>query len=143
MNGEKLEITKRLPAPAAQVFRAWTEPQMISEWFAPPPMTATVSQLDARPGGAFRIEMSDPSGPTYVVTGTFREVQNNARLVFSWRWEGSEGPETVVTVQLNPQGEKTELTLTHEGFPTAELRDQHVHGWSASTGQLEKLLAAA
>lgn len=143
MNGEKLEITKLLAAPATQVFRAWTEPQMVSEWFAPAPLTATVSQFDARPGGAFRIEMSDPSGPTHVVTGTFREVQANVRLVFSWRWEGSDSPETVVTVQLNPQGEKTELTLTHEGFPTAELRDQHVHGWSASTGQLEKLLAAA
>ena len=81
--------------------------------------------------------MHDPRGVTHVVSGTYREVEPNQRLVFTW--EGVESPETLVSVELRPQGADTELVLTHEGFPNAAFRDQHLHGWTGSTEKLAGL----
>ena len=47
--------------------------------------------------------------------------------------------ETLVSVELRPQGADTELVLTHEGFPNAAFRDQHLHGWTGSTEKLAGL----
>lgn len=141
MEGERLEITKLLAATPSRVFQAWTDPQIVGRWFGPGAFTAAATEPDARPGGN-RIEMSDPEGAKYTAVGVYREVEKDARLVFSFSWEGSDGPETQVTVTLRPQRDKTELVLVHEGFPTAEIRDRHVHGWSGSTAKLEELLTA-
>lgn len=143
MDSEKLTITKLLAASPARVFEAWTQPELMEQWFAPGPMTAKIPELDARPGGSFRVEMHDPSGAVHTAVGTYQEVEDAARLVFSWNWEGSGMPETQVTVDLKPQGEQTELVLTHEGFPSAEVKDQHVDGWSKSTSKLAELLSTA
>jgi len=83
--------------------------------------------------------MHDPSGVTHIVSGTYREVEPNQRLVFTWAWEGVESPETLVSVELRPQGADTELVLTHEGFPNVAFRDQHLHGWTGSTEKLAGL----
>ncbi|MEX2586771.1 MAG: SRPBCC domain-containing protein [Actinomycetota bacterium] len=141
MDGEKLQITKLIGASPARVFEAWTSPELMRQWFAPEPMTANISELDARPGGRFRVEMHDPSGGVHTAAGTYKEVENGTRLVFSWSWEGSEMPETQVTVDLKPHGEQTELVLTHEGFPSAEAKDQHLDGWSKSTSKLAELMS--
>lgn len=142
MDGEKLEITRLLAAPPEKVFEAWTDAGIVARWFAPGNMTAKITELDAQPGGQFRIEMSDPEGATHTAVGTYEEVATNSRLVFSWGWEGSPTPQTQVTVELNPAGGKTEMVLIHSGFPSAEARDQHMHGWSGSTAKLEALFAS-
>lgn len=138
---EKLTLTKVLGAPPAEVFAAWTDPDLLGRWFAPGEMSARVSELDARPGGRFRVEMHHPSGVVHTVAGAYREVQPNQRLVFTWAWEGEAAPETTVTVELRPVGDGTELVLTHEGFPTRDLAEQHTHGWGGSTDKLVGLFA--
>lgn len=50
-----------MPATRADVYRAWVDATLLSQWFAPGPMTAVVSQLDATEGGRFRIEMRGPA----------------------------------------------------------------------------------
>ncbi|HYR63865.1 MAG TPA: SRPBCC domain-containing protein [Actinomycetota bacterium] len=136
MADEKMQLTRVLSASPAEVFEAWTNPEILSRWFAPGEMSAEVAELDARPGGTYRVAMHHPNGATHVVHGSYREVKPNESLVFTWAWEGVEMPDTEVSVELRPHGGDTELVLTHEGFPVAELRDQHIHGW---TGSLEKL----
>jgi len=142
MADEKLELTRRLGAPPAEVFAAWTDPAILGRWFAPGEMWAQVAELDARPGGRFRVEMHHPSGVVHTVSGSYREVEPNRRLVFTWAWEGEAAPETTVTVQLRPVGDGTELVLTHEGFPSRELAEQHAQGWGGSTQKLAGLFAA-
>lgn len=142
MADERFQLTRVLPATPAEVFEAWTRPEILSRWFAPGELRAEVAELDPRPGGRYRVAMHHPSGATHVVTGSYREVVPPERLVFSWAWEGEDAPETLVTVEFRPVGDNTEMLFTHEGFPTAEARDQHLHGWTGSAGKLAELLAA-
>ena len=138
---ERMQLTRLVAASPEEVFEAWTRAEILGRWFAPGLLSASVPELDARPGGRFRVEMHDPSGVTHIVSGTYREVEPNQRLVFTWAWEGVESPETLVSVELRPQGADTELVLTHEGFPNVAFRDQHLHGWTGSTEKLAGLFA--
>ncbi|MEW6247363.1 MAG: SRPBCC domain-containing protein [Nitrospirota bacterium] len=141
-----LRITRRLAAPRAKVFHAWTDPETLKRWFAPSDDYSTwQAEVDLRAGGTYRIQMKAPDGAIYAVKGTYKDVQPTERLVFSWSWEGSgwrglkEFYETLVTVELRTVPAGTELTLTHEFFPTAEERDRHRSGW---TGCLTRLIEA-
>jgi len=136
----RLQLTRVLRASRAEVYRAWVEPALLSQWFAPGgldgPMAAVVAELDATAGGRFRIEMHGPDRVN-VAVGTFHELSPGERLVFSWAWEGWAVPETTVRVELRALGEaETELTLTHEGFPDAVVRDRHSDGWGQMLDRL-------
>ena len=136
-SGSSLVITRVLAASRAQVYAAWTEEDVIRQWFCPgPDMTVPSAELDVREGGEYRVVMQNKDGETYSPSGRYEKVVPGEKLVFSWKWADSELV-TRVTVDLRELGEnETELTLTHEGFPEAELRDRHNEGW---TGCLAKL----
>ncbi len=144
-----LRITRRLAAPRAKVFRTWTDPEALKRWFAPSDDYSTwQAEVDLRVGGTYRIQIKAPDGAIYSVKGTYKDVQPTERLVFSWAWTGSgcgwrglmEFYETLVTIELRTVPEGTELTLTHEFFPTAEERDRHRSGWTACLTRLSKAL---
>src|SRR5437899_986456 len=114
---ERMQLTRLVAASPEEVFEAWTRAEILGRWFAPGLLSASVPELDARPGGRFRVEMHDPLGVTYVVSGTYREVEPNQRLVFTWAWEGVQSPETLVSVELRPESADTELALNQGGLP--------------------------
>jgi len=133
----QLELRRLLPASRQAVFEAWTQPELVTKWCAPGPMTVPSVQVDLRPGGRYRIEMRGPDGESHVAVGTYLEIVRNERLVFTWRWDGPDPVETLVTIDLFARGEETELVLRHARFTAAEDRDRHLQGW---TGCLEKLV---
>lgn len=133
--------TSRLvEATPEDVFEAWTDPEVLARWFGPGTMTTPGVELDPQPGGRYRFTMRDTDGSEFVVGGTFREVDPPRRLEFTWRWESGVPHtfESLVTVELVPVGEATELTLVHTGFPDAEIAASHEQGWG---GGLVKLVA--
>ena len=133
-----LRLTRLIRADREAVFRAWTEPAAMREWFCPEGGTVEAAESDLRVGGRYRIAMRMPHGLS-VATGVYREIDSPKRLVFTWRWEAGEGPkegETIVTVELTERGETTELELIHEGFASAEAREGHEQGWSQALDRL-------
>jgi uncharacterized protein YndB with AHSA1/START domain len=86
------------------VFRAWTQPVALREWWCPPGWVAGEIDIDLRVGGAYRIGMSrtGTAGAGVSVSGHFLEVRPPERLVYTWRWEGAfaEMPETLVTLDI-------------------------------------------
>lgn len=132
----ELELRRVLPAPADAVFDAWTRPELMVQWFAPRAMTTPLARVDLREGGAYRVEMQSADGTRFVATGTYLEIVRARRLVFTWGSEGADRQETLVTVELHPRGDETEIVLRHTRFPARELRDSHLDGWG---GALEKL----
>ncbi len=132
-----LTVKRRLNAPAAKVYAAWTDPQKIIRWFGRPDAKPDSFQadIDARVGGRFRISFSTDD-EYYEVGGAYREVVPNERLVFSWAWHSTPERESQVTVSLKPDGGGTLLTLHHEQLFDAAARDGHERGW---IGSLEKL----
>lgn len=99
-----------------------------------------VAELDLRVGGRFRIEMKHAKGNVHCVVGTYREVRPPERLVYTWAWEGKDMGETLVTVEFLDRGGSTEVRLTHELFPTSEMRDEHAKGWNGCLDHLAGVL---
>lgn len=136
-----LRLTRSLPAPRDKVFRAWTDPEALTRWWGPDGYATPIAEVDLRVGGGYRLGMRKlPAGELFYLVGTYREVRPPERLVYTWRWEAEpELGETLVTVEFHDRGDRTEIVLTQEFFPNAQVRQDHVKGW---TGCLDRLAAA-
>jgi uncharacterized protein YndB with AHSA1/START domain len=136
-----LTIKRRLDAPPGKVFAAWTDPEKMRRWFGPAEVETLLAESDARVGGRYRIVMRSPDGEEHDVSGVFREVVANEKLVFTWAWRTTPERESLVTVALKPDGDGTLLSLTHEQFFDADARDRHESGWGGTLDKLQKYLA--
>jgi uncharacterized protein YndB with AHSA1/START domain len=136
-----LTLKRRLKAPPAKVFAAWIDPEKVKRWMGPGEIKALSTECDARVGGRYRWRMQAPSGEEYDVGGVYREVVPNQKLVFTWAWKSMPERESLVTVLLQPDGDGTLLTLTHEQFLDEDARDRHRNGWDGALDKMEKLLA--
>jgi uncharacterized protein YndB with AHSA1/START domain len=138
-----LTLKRRYNAPPARVFSAWTDPEKIGRWMGPEGVETLSAETDARVGGRYRFIMRSPDGETHDVSGIFREVVPNRKLVFTWAWKSMPERESLVTVLIKPDGDGTLLTLTHEQFSDEPARDRHQHGWTGSLDKLGRFVAAA
>jgi uncharacterized protein YndB with AHSA1/START domain len=139
----KLRIARRLAAPREKVFRAWTSPEALRNWFAPSKeYQTTIPELDLRVGGRYRVEMR-LGEKLHVVAGTYLEIRPPERLVFRWRWENEPAHvgDTVVTLEFGERDGQTELVLTHEGFAGVATRDEHEKGWNGCLDRLTEWVA--
>jgi uncharacterized protein YndB with AHSA1/START domain len=136
-----LTLKRRLKAPPAKVFAAWIDPEKVKRWMGPGEIKALSAECDARVGGRYRWRMQAPSGEEHDVGGVYREVVPNQKLVFTWAWKSMPERESLVTVLLQPDGDGTLLTLTHEQFIDEDARDRHRDGWDGALDKMEKLLA--
>jgi uncharacterized protein YndB with AHSA1/START domain len=136
-----LEVKRVFHAPVAKVYRAWTEPEMLNAWFHPDARMRSECTVDLRVGGSYEIQMHGGEGGPFIVGGVYREIIPEVKLAFTWRWQGEETAEMLVTVTFRALDEKsTELTLLHEQFPNDEERDSHAQGWQGTFEQLATAL---
>lgn len=137
-----ISIVRKFKAAPEKVWRAWTDPQTLKQWMAPSDAFAVLlAEADVRVGGRYRIVMKSPEGEEHDVSGVYREVTLNRKLVYTWSWKSTPERESLVSVELRAAGSGTELTLKHEQFIDAEARDRHQQGWDGCIGRLERLLA--
>ena len=144
-----LVLTRLIDAPREKVYKAWTDPDLLKQWFAPLPYTTPVAELDVRPGGANLIVMRDPLGNEFPNRGVYLEVVENERLVFTdaytTAWEPSGKPFMTVILTFEDEGGKTRYTAralhwTAEDKKTHEEMGFHV-GWGICADQLAALAA--
>jgi uncharacterized protein YndB with AHSA1/START domain len=136
-----LTIKRRFNAPPAKVFAAWTDPEKVKRWMGPGEVKAVSAESDPRQGGHYRWVMKAPDGDEFHVSGVYREVVPNKKLVFTWAWKSTPERESLVTVLLKSDGDGTLMTLTHEQFFDDEARDRHNQGWEGALLKMEKYLA--
>ena len=145
--GLGIELQRRFRASPERVFQAWTQPVALREWWCPAGWVAGEIEIDLRVGGAYRIAMARVGGTGVGVSvrGRFLDVRPPERLVYSWRWEGAFAgmPETLVTLELRGSESETLLTLRHDNFANAALRQQHRSGWIAACDRLDHLFTQA
>jgi uncharacterized protein YndB with AHSA1/START domain len=133
-----VEKVLRIEAPPEIVWRYWTDPTRMAEWWGPP------AALDARPGGSCVVEMG--GGP--VMRGEYIELVPFERLVFTFGWDPMPGGPDVapgstrVEVLLAEQEGDTLLTLRHTGLPAAHA-DEHDGGWGHFLAILAERAGAA
>ncbi len=150
----ELVITRVFDAPRELVFKAWTDPELFTQWWGPKDFTSPAAKMDVRVGGTYLACMRSPDGQDFWSTGTYREVSPPERLVFTDSFADAEGNvvpgsyygmgddfpiELLVTVTLEDLGGKTRLTLKHSGFPQGEPGEMAELGWNQS---LDKLVDA-
>lgn len=137
-----LRLERTYNVPCGEVYKAWTDANALSQWFAPSSeFKVRVTDLDVRKGGRYRIEMHSPDGNTYTVVGEYIEVIPLLKLVMTWAWENSDPPdEMLVTVEFTDNGDNTALTLVHEKLLNKESRDLHEEGWVGCLASLATYL---
>jgi uncharacterized protein YndB with AHSA1/START domain len=114
----EVTITRIFNAPRAVVFRAWTDPVQLAQWWGPKGFTNPVCEIDVRIGGALRIHMRGPDGSIYPMKGEFREIVPPERLAFTniaLDEAGNAILEGFTTVTFADDGGKTTLTLRPRG----------------------------
>ena len=119
------------------------QPAALREWWCPSGWTAGEIEVELRVGGAYRIAMARTAGGApVVVSGQFLEVDPPKRLVYTWCWEGAftDMPPTLVSLELQGSVDETLLTLRHENFVDAALRQQHRSGWISACDRLDRLV---
>ena len=135
-----LTIRRHFKAPPDKVFRAWTEPDKLSRWFGPQDVDIVRAETDLRPGGRWMILGRSPDGEEHHVSGVYRELVPNQRLVFTWAWRTMPERESLVTILIRPDGDGSLLTLIHEQFFDEPARDRHRQGWTGCLDKLERFL---
>jgi uncharacterized protein YndB with AHSA1/START domain len=140
-----LRLRRRFEARRERVFAAWTDPKLLSRWWAAVAGWETsLAEVDLRPQGSYRLSMRDgATGAVYTVTGEYVDVRRPERLAYTWTWLGEpemmRGSErTLVEVEFIEDGDATEVVLTHSGFADARIRDLHDEGWSGCLANLEQ-----
>ncbi len=136
-----LTLKRRLNAAPEKVYAAWAQPAKLAQWFGPDTGAVTRAELDLRVGGRYTIVFHTEDGEEHHVSGAYREVVPNEKLVFTWAWRSTPERESLVTVLIRPDGEGTSLTLLHEQFFDEAARDRHRSGWSGALDKLDGYLA--
>lgn len=147
-----LELVRDVDVPPELVWKAWTTPELITQWFAPKPFETPHCEIDLRPGGLFRTVMRSPEGEEFDGDGCFLEVAEHERLVWTsalgpgFRPQAGPLPFTAI-IELRPLpsgGTRYRAIAMHQ---SPEDTQQHadmgfVHGWGAALDQLVELMGA-
>lgn len=136
-------IVRRIKAPPARVFAAWTEPEALARWFGPHHTRVESAEVDARLGGGFTVRMVEENGEHHQVSGTYTEFEPGHLLVFTWAWVTMPERESRVMVTFRAVSEGTEVTLIHDRFADAQAATNHHRGWTESFERLADAFADA
>ncbi len=144
----ELSITRHIKAPRAAVWRCWTEPELLKQWYCPKPWQVTKADLDLRPGGRMNTVFQGPNGEKHDNKGVFLEIAPMERLIFTDAF--TEGfmpkgtPFIVGFVHLSDDAGGG--TAIHWGARHWSAEDKAKHeamgfhdGWSAAAAQLDEL----
>lgn len=145
----ELVLKRTIDAPPEKVYRAYTDPAILSQWFAPKPWRISDAVIEPRVGGRFNFLMHGPNGERFPNSGVFLEVVPNRRLIstdaLTPNWKPAGAPFMVARIDLEPTADgKTRYTATASHWSEASMK-QHEQmgfheGWGTVADQLNELV---
>jgi uncharacterized protein YndB with AHSA1/START domain len=136
----ELLIKRTFDAPRKLVFKVWTDPKHLAQWWGPRGFTTEVHEMDVRPGGVWRYSMHGPDGSDYPFDGVYVEVVEPERLVFDGSIHESPKQRVWTEVTFADQGAKTEVTVRQFfSFESDATRGASI-GWNQQLDRLQEFL---
>jgi len=151
-----VDLTRKFAAPVERLWKAWTTPELVKQWWGPANYSCPEAKMDVREGGKSILAMKGPDGKVQYSGGTYEEVIPNKKIVSTDQFmdkngnfmsakdagmPGSDWPDTMkVTIEFKNLGpNQSQLHIVHEGIPK-EMHDDCVSGWSTSIDKLLRLV---
>jgi uncharacterized protein YndB with AHSA1/START domain len=153
-----LVVTRVVDAPVEELWRAWTDPDLVKQWWGPEGFTAPVARMDVREGATSLVAMRSPEGQDLYNTWTYEAVDPPNRLVFTTRFADRDGKAVDPSVQglpsempnevrtevvLRDQGGSTELTVTEYDWPAGQMMEMSRMGLEQTLDKLTALLTSS
>jgi uncharacterized protein YndB with AHSA1/START domain len=134
-----VQLTRRFPDAPETLFRAFTDPAALRQWWGPRDFTIVAIDFPAEEGRGYRVELRAPDGSRWAHEGQFLEVRPPAVLTYTWRWvEGPLPPvDALVELTFREDGAGTVLSVRHGPFGNQGACDQHVAGWTDTFARLD------
>lgn len=151
---QDLVISRVFNAPREQVWRAFTDPELLMKWWGPKGFTCPVAKIDLRVGGKYLNCMKSPDGQEFWSTGVYKEIVEPERIVATDSFADDKGNqvhaehygmnkdfpmEMLMEFHFEEEGDKTKFTLRHKGLPNVEMVEATRTGWSESFDKLDDL----
>jgi uncharacterized protein YndB with AHSA1/START domain len=143
----ELVLTRLIDAPRAKLFRCWTEPKLLQQWFAPAPYTTPVAEVDLRVGGASNMVMRSPDGHEIPCPGTYLEIVPDRKLVFTDAYTGDWVPKNgkpfmTAIITFDDEDGKTRYTARVRHWSADDKKTHEDMGFHSGWGQCADQLAA-
>ena len=133
----EIGATRVFDAPRKLVWKVWTDPKHVAQWWGPNGFTNTIYEMNVVPGGVWRFMMHGPDGTDYPNKIVFIEVSEPERLVYV-HGDEKDPDQFHVTVTFTEQSGKTTLTM-RSVFRTKAERDHVVEKFGATKGMQQTL----
>lgn len=140
-NSPGVHVTKDFPATKDTLYKAWTEPEQLKQWWKPMNKQLLTVENDIRQGGRVVYQFED--GLT--IKGEYKEATEAEKLVYTWNWELPEEAEHkgeyLLTVLFKQEGDNSQLAVTQENFKTEHAIKPHQEGWEDALDALHDFLS--
>jgi len=133
-SNRELNITRLIKAPRELVWKVWTDPEHIKNWWGPSGFTNSISRMDVHPGGKWEFIMHGPDGTDYKNIHTYKELEEPGRIVL----QHETGPKFLLTATFTEQGPHTLVSL-HSVFESAEQLEEVIRVFKADEGMVQNM----
>ena len=139
----QINLTKEFPVSKEILYKAWTDPNELKQWWKPLDKQLIEVTNELREGGKVYYKFD---GGHLEIHGDYKEVAENQKLVYTWNWELPEDTvhkgEYLLTVLFNGNGNSSILQVTQENFKEEHAIQPHQHGWEEALDDLKEYLSS-
>jgi uncharacterized protein YndB with AHSA1/START domain len=140
MEKDTISIDIVINAPAEMVWKAWTDPNTILNWFGSDPEGRGLkATTNPQAGGSYEISFCNRDGTEFTCFGKYVDVQPYRKLSFSWEWKNEPGVESYVTIIFTPENNRTRMQFEHSHVGT-ESAHNYLEGWNSTFAKLGRLV---
>ena len=140
-SGHVVRIERTYPAPAEDVFDAWTSPEVMRRWFhAGPDWLTPVAEVDLRVGGQVRVVMRRPDGREDGAQGEYTVIDRPRRLVMTWTFDAEPANTQLIELLFSESEGSTTVLMVNSAIVSEERREDRDRGWRACLDELGRVL---
>ncbi len=143
---QEVTFSREFDAPRDRLFRAYTDPKQIVQWWGPRVLKTRVEKMEVKRGGTWRFTQTDPKGKEYGFSGVYHSVKAPEEITWTFEYEPMPGHVSLQTATFEERGGRT-LVKTHVIYQSVEERDAILkpmrEGEAESMDRLAELLARA